>query len=44
MEFQARKNREGWGRGVGGCSPPQIFAKVDLLLIENDSEKKNVAT
>ena len=23
---------------------PQIFAKGDLLLIDNDSEKKNVAT
>ena len=43
MEFQARKNWEGWGRG-GGCSPPKIFAKVDLLLSESDSEKKNVAT
>ena len=31
-----------WGRG-GGWRPPQIFAKVGLLLIENDSEKTKLA-
>ena len=30
-------------RGVGGAAPPQIFAKADLLPIDNDSEKKKVA-
>ena len=34
--LQARRNREGWG----GCSPPQIFVKIDLLPIENNSDKK----
>ena len=29
--------------GWGGCSPPQIFAKVDLLPIDNYSEKKKIA-
>ena len=32
--------------GWGGCSPPppvQIFAKVDLLPIDNYSENKKVA-
>ena len=30
------------GGAWGGCSPPlQIFANVDFLLIDNDSEKKN---
>ena len=39
--IQARKNR---GRTGGrGCSPPQIFAKVDLLPIDNCSEKKKIA-
>ena len=28
----------------GGNAAPQIFAKGDLLLIDNDSEKKNVET
>ena len=33
--------------GLRGCSPllpplPQIFAKVDLLPIDNDSKKKKV--
>ena len=28
---EARRNR-----GAGGMQPPQIFAKVDLLQIEND--------
>ena len=34
------------GRAGGGgvCSPPpQIFAKVDLLTIDNDSDKKKTA-
>ena len=30
--------------GGGGPAAPQIFAKGDLWLIDNDSEKKNVAT
>ena len=41
LNFQARRNRGGWG----GCSP-QIFAKVDLFkltMIENDGEKKKGA-
>ena len=29
--------------GLGGGCSPQVFAKVDLLPIENDSEKKKVA-
>ena len=40
--LQARRNhgrREG-GRGAGRIGDPQIFATVDLLLIDNDSEKK----
>ena len=36
---QARKNRGLWG---GGLQPPQVFAKIDLLPIDNDSEKKVV--
>ena len=38
---QARRNRGNWG---GGAAAPQIFAKADLLLIDNDSEKKKRAT
>ena len=37
--------KPGWEAGRG-CSPPpplQIFAKVDLLPIDNYSEKKKVA-
>ena len=35
----------GWGLGAGGgregCTlPPQIFAKVDNLPVDNDSEKQ----
>ena len=39
------KPGEGEGElgGLGGCSPPQIFAKFDLLPIDNYSEKKKVA-
>ena len=33
----------GWGGGAGGAVVPQIFAKVDLLQIDNDSEKKKGA-
>ena len=29
--------------GWGGAGPPKHFAKVDLLPIENDNEKKKVA-
>ena len=29
---------------TGDAAPPQIFAKADLLLVDNNSEKKNVAT
>ena len=34
------------GRGAGGragCSLPLIFGNIDLLPIDNDSEKKNVS-
>ena len=37
--IQARRNRGGWGI----ASPPQIFAKVDLLPIDIDSKKKKGA-
>ena len=37
--LQARRNR---GAG-GGSSSPQFFAKVDLLTIDNDSERKRGA-
>ena len=40
--FRPVKTGKAGGRGEGGGG--LIFAKVDLLLIENDSEKKNVAT
>ena len=33
----------GGGGGWGDCSPPQIFAKVHLLPIDNDSENKRRA-
>ena len=32
------------GTGGGGAAAPPIFAKADLLLIDNDSEKKKIAT
>ena len=38
--LQARTNQSSWGRAAF----PQIFAEVDLLLNDNDSEKKNIAT
>ena len=38
MTMQARRNRGGWG-----AAAPQIFAKVDLLPIDNNSEKKKGA-
>ena len=28
----------------GGAAAPQVFVNVDLLLIEDDSEKKNIET
>ena len=31
------------GGSWGGCSPSQIFAKVDLLPIDNYSEKEKIA-
>ena len=35
------------GSGAGGkgvcCSLPQISGRIDLLLIDNDSEKKKVS-
>ena len=37
---QARRNRRGLGVGL---QHPQIFAKVHLLPIDNNSEKKTVA-
>ena len=45
--WQARRNR-GSGRGGGGggrgvLQPSHIFAKIDLLPIDNDSKKKKVA-
>ena len=40
--YQARRNRGGWGEAAAPPSP-QIFAKFDLLPIDNDSEKKEVA-
>ena len=36
---QARRNMGGRG-GEGGLQPPQISAKVELLPIDNYSEKK----
>ena len=30
-------------RGLGGCSVPDFFSKIDLLQIDNDNEKKKVA-
>ena len=39
MLIQARRNRGGRGR----LQPSQIFPKVDLLPIDNDSEKQKVA-
>ena len=36
--MQARRN---WG--AGGAAAPQIFAKVDLLPIDNYREKKKIA-
>ena len=42
FQQQARRNQEGgWG---GGLQPPQIFAKADLLLIDNDRKKKKIET
>ena len=38
--LQARTIQSSWGRAAF----PQIFAEVDLLLNDNDSEKKNIAT
>ena len=38
--MQARRNR---GEALGRTAAPQIFATVDLLLIDNDSEKKKIA-
>ena len=37
--------RGDWGGWFGGSSapPPQIFPKVDLSLIDNESEKQKVA-
>ena len=41
--WQARRNREsGWGGG-GVLQPSHIFAKIDLLPIDNESKKKKVA-
>ena len=40
--IQASRNRG--GRGCWGLHPPQIFAKADLLLIDSDSEKKQIVT
>ena len=40
--IQTSRNRG--GGGAGGLHPPQVFAKADLLLIDNDSEKKKIAT
>lgn len=31
------------GGSSGDCSPSQIFAKVDLLLIDNYNEKEKIA-
>ena len=42
MLAQAHRN-QGGGGVVLGAATPQIFAKVDLLPVENDSEKKKVA-
>ena len=33
----------GGARGVRGCSLSQIFGRVDLLPIDNDSEKKKLS-
>ena len=37
------RNRGDWRGGVG-LELPQIFAKVDLLTIDNDSDKKKIQT
>ena len=36
--LQARRKRE----GLGGLQSPQIFAKADLLRLENDSVKEKI--
>ena len=36
--LQARRKREGFG----GLQSPQIFAKADLLSLENDSVKEKI--
>ena len=42
--WQARRNRgSGWGGRGGVLQPSQIFAKIDLLPIDNESKKKKVA-
>ena len=44
--LQARRNSGGGGRWVegGGVQHPQISAKVDISLIDNDRGNKNIAT
>ena len=38
FQVHARRNR-----GAGGLQPPQIFAKVDLLIIDIYREKEKIA-
>ena len=44
IKWNFRPVKTGKAGGEGGLQSPKIFAKVDLLLSESDSEKKNVAT
>ena len=39
-ENQAQRNQVG-SLGAGGLQSPQIFAKVDLLTIDNDNNEKS---
>ena len=41
--LRARRN-SGRGGGGGGVQHPQIFERVDISLIDNDSGNKNIAT
>ena len=39
MFNQTRRN-PGWGGGAGGAAGPRFLSKIDILPIDNDSEKK----
>ena len=42
--FEAIQDRRNRGDRGAADPLPQVFAKADLLLIDNDSEKKKIAT